>query len=453
MDAVTEIAPSRSGTRLDRLPPGAFHVRVAAIIGAIVFFDFFDLTMAGAVAGALLHDGWSTLRLNAVFLAVTGLGGAAGTLLGGILADRIGRRTALRYALAVVAIATLAGAFAPDMTTLIWLRGIAGIGMGAVPTVAWTLLAEFMPPRVRGQWACYAATFGNCSIVVASLAGYFLLPDGGWRWMFVIPGGACLLLWWIVGSALPESPRWLESKGRYAEADRSLTRIERSSAAPVHRAPDEIEHENRMASDGRFERSLFGRSLLPTLLLATGVAVGSNVAIYGFISWLPTMLLGEGIAMANTMGQNLLIACGSPVGAILGTVAAGRFRRKPAIIAISAVAAALALLFAATAGTTLAVGVGFVLLLTMSLLSTMVLSVYLPELFPTAVRAEGGSIAVATSRVATILLPFAMISLIERHGSAGAMGLVTASLLLVAAAVSIVGKETANQPLDHIRRY
>ncbi|MCG8505675.1 MAG: hypothetical protein MI755_13795 [Sphingomonadales bacterium] len=84
-----------------------------------------------------------------------------------------------------------------------------------------------------------------------------------------------------------------------------------------------------------------------------------DMAIYGFITWLPTMLLSEGLSVSMSMGQNLLIATGSPLGAAIGIFVAGRWGRRRAIVSVALIAAFMSLVFASTVGSEVAIVVGF----------------------------------------------------------------------------------------------
>ncbi len=140
-----------AGARLDRLPLGRFHRRILTLIAAGMFFDAFDIYLQGGLLGALVHDGWSTPAINAAFLSKTFLGMLVGALAAGYLGDRFGRRVSYQINLAIFGLASLAAAFAPSMTVLIWLRFVMGIGLGAEIVVGYSTLAEFIPPSHRGR--------------------------------------------------------------------------------------------------------------------------------------------------------------------------------------------------------------------------------------------------------------------------------------------------------------
>ena len=120
-----------AGARLDRLPISKFHRRILTLISIGMFFDGYDVYVAASVLGATLHSGFSTLAQNAQFVSVTFMGMMLGSFLTGFLGDRFGRRFTYQANLIIFGLASIASAFAPNMPTLILLRGVMGIGLGA----------------------------------------------------------------------------------------------------------------------------------------------------------------------------------------------------------------------------------------------------------------------------------------------------------------------------------
>ncbi|MEI9926118.1 MAG: MFS transporter [Bradyrhizobium sp.] len=127
------------GRRLDRLAISRFHWRVLGLIAAGMFFDSFDLYLAGGVLGALVQSGESNLSLNASFISATFFGMMIGAWFAGILGDRFGRKFSYQFNLMIFGIASLAGAAAPSMTWLIAARFV--MGSGSAPR-SWSAMAR-----------------------------------------------------------------------------------------------------------------------------------------------------------------------------------------------------------------------------------------------------------------------------------------------------------------------
>src|SRR3984885_7387688 len=218
-----------SGARLDRLPISSFHYRIFWLIGAGMFFDGYDLYVGGNVLGATVQSGFSTLAQNAQFISFTFIGMTLGSLIAGFLGDRFGRRFTYQFNLMIFGLASIAAAFAPDMQTLIALRFIMGLGLGAEIVVGYSTMTEFAPPRTRGKWLAFMAFVVVAGFPVTAVLGTAVIPSFGWRPMFVVAGVGALIVWYL-RKRLPESPRWLESRGRDAEAETLMQSIE--SEAP-----------------------------------------------------------------------------------------------------------------------------------------------------------------------------------------------------------------------------
>ncbi len=437
-----------AGARLDRLPASAIHRSLLWIVGLSVFFDFFDASMAGGLVGGLLSSHWSTLSANTLFLAATGAGGVLGNLGIGHLADRYGRRSALRASLLLVGLTTLISAGAPSMSWLIALRFLSCVGISAIPTVGFCLLAEILPPGTRGTWSTFGGAVANSATVFASLAGYLLIPSGAWRWMFVIPGIASLALWRI-SRRMPESPRWLEAVGHTGQAELTLRHIESAVAKssggvlPPIREPADAPTVQFASA-----RSFLRRPMLGRLLFGITIALGANVAIAAFLTWLPTMLLREGLTISSSLGRNLLITAGTPFGALLGALLADRLGRKRGLVSVAAVAIVLSLFFATAITGWVSILAGFALLTAMAFVVNVIYAVYLPELFPTTLRVQGTAIAAAITKIAFIALPFAMAGLLKSGGPTAAMLLIEVSLAVVTLTVASFGSETAYHSLE-----
>src|SRR5215468_12697020 len=167
--------------RLDRLPISSFHQRVFWMVGAGMLLDGYDLYVFTNVLPAAAQSGFSTPLQNADFISKTFLGMTIGALLTGFLGDRYGRRFTYQINLLVFGLASLAAAFAPNMTTLIWLRFIMGLGLGAEIVVGYGTLTEFVPPQSRGWWLAFMSFVVVSGLPATALFGYFIIPQFGWR--------------------------------------------------------------------------------------------------------------------------------------------------------------------------------------------------------------------------------------------------------------------------------
>ena len=226
--------------RLDRLPFTRQHTRLLVGSGVGWALDAMDVGLISFVMAALAVS-W---KLDPTTLSVIGsigfVGMALGASLGGLLADRVGRRQVFALTLLVYGIATGASALAGSVAVLIALRFLVGLGLGAELPVASTLVSEFAPRRMRGRVVVALEAFWAVGWIGAALLGYLLVPASpdGWRWALAV-GIVPTLYAVVVRYGLPESVRFLESKRRFAEAEASVRRFEDAAGVAPVPSPDE----------------------------------------------------------------------------------------------------------------------------------------------------------------------------------------------------------------------
>jgi putative MFS transporter len=438
-------ATVNTGPRLDRLPLAPFHFRILRLIGLGMFFDGFDIYLGAAVLGATLRSGFSTLQQNAAFVSLTFLGMMLGSALTGFLGDRYGRRFTYQANLAIFGVASLLAAAAPNMTTLIALRFVMGVGLGAENVVGYSTMTEFMPPQLRGRYLGYVAVFVVTGLPVSALAAWLVVPAFGWRALFVLGGVGALVVWYFRKN-LPESPRWLESVGRTAEAETLISTIEaevaqgRPLAAPLPAGP----------APSRALGTLFRPPLLGRLVLGCICLVVINTLIYGFITWLPTFFAQQGLTVATSFGYGLVMALGAPVGSWIGAVTVDRWGRRLTLVA----AAAFSMLFGAAYpfvhDPVLLPLVGLALTIPIYVMVAILFGVYIPELFPTEVRLRASGLCNTLGRGATVVTPFVVVPLFTTYGVGGVLALMIGLLALLIVTVLTLGVEPAGRRLEDV---
>ncbi len=241
--------------RLDRLRWGRFHTLVVVALGITWVLDGLEVTLAGAVAGALKESPVLQLTNAEVGLASSFYlaGAVLGALLFGWLTDRLGRKRLFFITLAVYLVATAATAFSWNFWSFALFRFLTGAGIGGEYTAIASTIQEFVPARYRGHtdliingsfWIGAAAGAGG-SIVL--LDPSVLPPDIGWRAAFFI-GSVLGLGILVMRSWIPESPRWLMTHGRPEEAHAILDRIEDHHRARGHHVPEDEPANIRLTS-------------------------------------------------------------------------------------------------------------------------------------------------------------------------------------------------------------
>jgi len=438
---------TNAAARLDRLPTSAFHRRILALIAMGMFFDGFDVYLAATVLGATLKSGFSTLSQNAQFVSVTFAGMMLGAFLTGFLGDRYGRRFTYQANLAIFGLASLGATFAPSMRVLLLLRFVMGLGLGAEIVVGFSTLTEFVPPQTRGRWLGVLSVIVVSSLPISALAGTLLIPRFGWRMMFVLGGAGALIVWYL-RKALPESPRWLESVGREEEADVLLRNIEQEIS--LRQGPLPPAARNAPAPASRNFASLFGQVLLPRLVVGAVTLIVANTMIYGFVTWLPTFFVQEGRSIATSFSYSFLMMLGAPVGSSIGAFTADSWGRKPTIIGASLCAILLGGIYPFINSPVLLPIVGFLLMIPIYVLVTLLFAIYVPELFPTEVRLRATGICNTIGRGATIITPFVAVALYRSYGIGGVLSLMMGLLVVQILVVLVFGIEPKKRSLEEI---
>ena len=345
-----------------------------------------------------------------------------GALITGFVGDKFGRRFTYQINLLIFGLASLAAAFAQDMTQLIVCRFVQGLGLGAEIVVGYSTLTEFVPPKTRGRWLSMMAFLVVAGFPVTALLGYLIIPTFGWRPMFVIAGIGSLIVWYLRKN-LPESPRWLESEGRTAEAEALMQAIEKEASggkplppvvvpAPVAQvtalrhaqAAAAAAHDRRLlGADHDQHADLRLRDLPAAVLPAPGTDHHQLARLYaGAVGGIagrlrarrlsrPTRSDGAGASSARRSSPS------SPATSMRAST------RRPIRRSCSAI--------------------GFVLIVAIYVQTAILFGVYTPELFPTEIRLRANGICNTLGRGATVVSPFIVGSLMASYKLPGVVWL------------------------------
>jgi putative MFS transporter len=440
---------AHAGDRLDRLPVSAFHWRILALIGAGLFIDAFDLYIGSSVLAEVMRAGWSDLNLNALFMSATFIGMAVGAFLGGVVGDKYGRKFAYQFNLLLFGFASIGAAFAPSMQVLIALRFLIGVGLGAESVIGYALLAEFVPPHVRGKWGAMLALIVNMGVFVAPAVAYLVVPNFGWRWMFVIAGVGALVVW-LLRRSMPESPRWLESKGQHRRAAEVMAAIE-AEVGKKHSLPDV----NATPAPRQAHVAwtvLFSKPVLARTIVSTAIAVSLVIVIYSFVAWMPTFFVKRGLSIAQSLAFTTLMSAGAPLGCLVGIWLADRAPRKKTLVAVLLFDALAGGVYLSASSDLVLIGAGLALVVGLYLVAALGMGCYVPELFPTEYRMRGNGFANTAARISGIFVPYIVLSLYHMGSAAAVIALCTGVFLLCALIIAVLGTETARRSLEAIER-
>ena len=447
------------GARLDRLPATA---RVWILIGLISmggFFENYDLFFTGYVAPGLFREhivAPTTASFFgaglAAFIASLFAGLFIGTMVFGFVADRFGRRTIFTYALLWYSTASVIMAFQHSATGLYTWRFLAGVGIGVELVTIDTYISEFAPKAIRGRaFALYQAIQFSVVPIVAFLS-YKLVPIdplgiAGWRWVVVI-GAVGAIAVWFIRLGVPESPRWLASRGRIVEAGAILERLETTVAAqhgaplPPPGAPETVVPNGNIVEIVR--PPYIGRT---TMLIVFNIF--QTVGFYGFANWVPTLLIQQGITLTSSLLYTFIIAIAAPFGPLLALRVADTMERKWLIVAASGCLATAGIVFSQLIGAVSLILCGVILTLSSNVLSVGLHS-YQAELYPTRIRAVAVGCVYSFSRLSAVFSAFAIAFFLRDFGTLGVFTFIGGSMAIVMVVVGLFGPRVRGRSLEEI---
>jgi MFS transporter, putative metabolite:H+ symporter len=440
---------------LDRLPVTGWHWRLTILVGLGSFFDLYEVFLGGVLAPVLATEFGLGSTGKALVIAAGFAGMFVGAMVLSVVADRLGRRRVFILNLLVYSLFSLAAAFSPNIETFLVLRFVAGIGLGAELVLVDTYLAEFVPGRVRGRMTAWAYTVGFLGVPLAALLGgklvakQELLGVEGWRWLLVFGGlGAVFVL--IVRTMLPESPRWLESVGRDAEAwavVRSVVaKVAPGTAVPEEPGPSHTREEARGVGE---VLTIAFRDYRKRSVMLVVFQVLQTVAYYGFGTLAPLVLVAKGFEVTESLGYAALSFAGYPLGSLASVPLVERFERKYLIIASALGIAVCGIVFAAADAVVVIVVAGFLLTAVSNVFSNA-FHIYQAEIFPTAIRSSASGIAYSLSRATSVVLPFVAVPLL---GTLGPVAVFSGSAVLIVVLcldVGLLGPLSTGRALEQV---
>ncbi|MEU2679056.1 MFS transporter [Streptomyces sp. NPDC007107] len=438
--------------RLERLPHSRWHVKVRFLIGAVTFFEAFDQLLAASALPVLMKE-WNLSTGQATFAVTSAsIGMLLGALAAGWLGDRIGRVRTVALGVAVTGLASLAVAFSGTIEMFSLFRFLQGLGIGGVVPVAATYINEIARSDKRGRFVLLYEMIFPAGLAAATLLAVWVVPAFGWRAMFLV--GALPV---VIGAMLPrhveESPRWLLSRGRTAEAEAAIARIEAEVArataeelpAPVPSADPPNEPKGTLMDLFR------GRYLRRTAVLS-GLWFVAYYVNHGISTWLPSLYTKEfGLDLTTALVYTLVSNVTGLLGTFVVAMLIDRIGRRPALIG-AFVGTVLSLTVLALAGATSGGQVALFASCTTFFLYAINAGLYLysPELYPTFNRAKGAAFGGLWNRFGVILGPVAVGAVI---GAGGGLALVFAQLAVMGAVGAVIAwfaVETKGRTLEEL---
>ena len=443
------------GARLDRLPNSNWHWSMFGMV-AFGLLVCWSNAIGGLVLAQLKELGWTNNSTSAVFSSLTTAGMFVGALFGGIIGDKIGRRKAYILYEVIHIIAMVVAAFSPNMNFLIACRFVMGFGLGALLVTLFAGYTEYMPGRNRGTWSSRVSFIGNWSYPICSTIAMLIAPmlsaQMNWRVQFLIPAALSLIVTAVVYKKFPESPRWLEAQGRYEEAEKIMSEIEKRVEAQTNTKLPEI---TAAAEESKKEKALpysalLHGVLLKRVILGSFVLIAMNVVQYTLINWLPTIFMTQGINLKDSIVLNTMSMFGAPFGIFIAMLIMDKIPRKVMGVGLLILIAILGYVYSLQSSMTMISIFGFFLITFVYMYVCYASAVYVPEIWPTEAKLRGSGLANAVGRISGILAPYTVAVLLDNYGVTGVFVLLGSVSVIVAAVIAVLGIETKGVSIESI---
>jgi len=438
--------------RIERLPLSSWQIKTRIVVGTATFFDAFDALSIAYVLPAI-GPLWKLSLADVTWLISAGyVGQLIGAMIGGALAERLGRRPVVTASVLWFGVFSLACGSAWSYQSLLVLRLLQGLGLGAEVPVAATYISELAKAHGRGRFVLLFELVFPVGLVAAAVFGKWIVPNLGWQYLFYV-GGVPALFALVMMRNLPESPRWLAARGRSGEAGEAIAFIETAVVAATGKplaAPRAVPA--TLAIRPASWSDLFGRDYLSRTLVIWVCWFAAYFANYGLATWLPTVyqnIFKLPIEQALTYG---LVAPSAGLASSLAcALLIDRIGRRIWFAGAFGLGA-VALLALWWIGPTTPERVLVLSSLSYMCISTLSLALYLytAELYPTRVRALGTSTGTAWLRMASIIGPWVVGTTIAT-GGLGDVFLVFGLVVLAACiVVALFATETKARVLEEI---
>ncbi|PSN89889.1 hypothetical protein B9Q03_07940 [Candidatus Marsarchaeota G2 archaeon OSP_D] len=441
--------------RIDRLPVRPYPRSWLVILGVGYFFAFYDiLTLSFALVSPMVKQLGLTEALISGAVSATLFGYIVGAYVISTSSDYLGRRLGLIANLGVFSLGSLLSALATSAGVLIVSRFITGMGIGSEISIINSYMSEITPAQLRGRLTQWAYVAGALGFALTPFIALVLIPLSpvGWRYMFGLGAvGAFAAL--FLRSTLPESPRWLSVKGREADAELVVARMEEYSTRRVGSLPPIPPPLPITALKGFPTRELFNKKFGFRLLILTLFWFFDYMLAYGVLGFAPYMLVAAGFLFTSAVWYIALGSVGYIVGAVSMSFIADSWERKFLVASATTVAVVGTLLYAG------AVAYHSAVMLTVgAFLGAFATAFAVPaytytaENFPTRARASGFAVADGVGHLGGAVVPFVFLALFNPLSPSTAVRtfVVFALFEVVATLIILSGPRTSRLRLEEL---
>jgi len=433
--------------RLETLPVSKFHYLLLMSAGLGWMFDSMDTGIISFVLPVLMKA-WNLSPEQVGAIGSIGLVGMAlGAILSGTIADLIGRKKVFASTLIIYSLSTGLCGLSWNYESLLLFRFLVGFGLGGQLPVAVTLVSEFSPAKHRGKFLVLLESFWAIGWLLAALVSYLIIPWLGWQSAFYIGALPALYVFYLWKS-IPESPRYLASKGQLAQAEAIVQNIELQSG--VQRTATKQGSQQILKTPPKIAVSeLFSRRFIKRTVFLWLLWFGIVFSYYGIFTWLPSLLALKGFTLTKSFQYVMTMTLAQIPGYFSAAYLVDKIGRKPTLAIYLSGTAISAYFFGQSTDAQSILVLGS-LMSFFNLGAWGLVYTYTPELYPTHARATGSGWAAGFGRIGGILAPVVVGVMIGTYRlSSQSVFLMFASVLILTTLnVIILGEETKGRPME-----
>jgi putative MFS transporter len=435
---------------MEQVPFSRWHANARIVMGSATFFDAFNALSLAFALPSLIRLWHISPKQSGLLISASYVGQLAGALVFSALAEKVGRIRGTTAAIAIMSVMSFGCVMAGNFPALLACRLVQGIGVGGEMPVAATYINELSRAHGRGRFFLLYEMIFPLGLMATGQIGAWLVPAFGWKFIFLLGGIPGLLITFLV-ARLPESPRWLISKGRIQEAETIIEQIEASTERRIPVAGNSTTASTAsLIQRGKWSELLSkiyrGRTLIVWTLWASAYFVANSLnnwmpSLYNTVYHLSLRQSLRAASMTNVAQVAVLLVCAfsiDRIGRRNWTVAA--FLLGGGMLALLGIVGAQNVWSVMILGT---LGYGIIGSI------NAVLYLYTPEIYPTRMRAIGTGLATSWLRIASAVGPALVGFMVDARG--------IHSVFLMFAGISVVGAfaatcmvETSDRRLEEI---